>query len=161
MGATISVCGRYRYCLDRKWGKGNGVLFIMLNPSTADASIDDRTITRCIAYAKAWGYDRLLVGNLFAFRSTKPDVLYTTTAPIGPENDTYLEALCTQASLIVAAWGNKGELFNRGTEVRKWAAKNGFELHHLKLSRGGHPCHPLYSKGSLKPQLWPTQSELN
>ena len=67
--AELSACGKYRYRLSRIWDdKKPLVLFIMLNPSTADAEQDDPTIRRCIAFAKNWGYGGFMAGNLFAFR---------------------------------------------------------------------------------------------
>ena len=70
--ATLSLCRTYRYSLTREWGSGLAVLFIGLNPSTADETLDDRTIRRCIAFARDWGYARLHMANLFAFRATEP-----------------------------------------------------------------------------------------
>ncbi len=107
-GAVISDCGKYRYTLEREWMTGQGTcLFVMLNPSTADASEDDPTIRRCIGFAQRWGYQRLTVGNLFAYRATDPLGLREVPldVAIGPENDDHLCDLSHGASLIVAAWG--------------------------------------------------------
>ena len=68
--ANISDCGKYRYSLERHWGEGNKtVIFVGLNPSIADAEIDDPTIRRCINFAKSWGYDRLIMLNISAYLS--------------------------------------------------------------------------------------------
>ena len=62
INATISDCQKYRYALSRTWDdKNNTILFIALNPSTADEKNDDPTIRKCINYAKKWGYGSLLV----------------------------------------------------------------------------------------------------
>ena len=74
--AVLSPCRQYRYALWRKWADGPQVLFVMLNPSTADESVDDPTIRRCISFAKAWGFGSLSVGNLFAFNRMKVRVLW-------------------------------------------------------------------------------------
>ena len=73
-GAVIT--GDYRYLLWREWDNSHKtVSFIMLNPSRADAQVNDPTITRCINFAKSWGYGRLEVVNLFAYRTPKPSLL--------------------------------------------------------------------------------------
>src|SRR5438309_1547537 len=89
--ATISNCQQYRYRLSRCWDESlPACMFIMLNPSTADAKVDDRTIKRCMAYARAWGYGKLYVGNLFAFRATKPKNMKAASDPVGPNNHHHL-----------------------------------------------------------------------
>ena len=89
---TISL---YRYKLSRTWDSTKPtILFIGLNPSIADETIDDPTITRCINYAKAWGYGTLLMTNLLAFRSTYPKDIYLVDDPIGDENDNYIFRMC-------------------------------------------------------------------
>ena len=92
--AEISPCGQYRYTLSRQWNPAApAVMFIMLNPSTADARQDDPTIAKCIQLAQTWGYGRLLVGNLFAWRSPRPQDLPTAPNLIGPQNDAALMRL--------------------------------------------------------------------
>ncbi len=82
--AVISDCGRYRYRLTRRWGDGPLLSFIMLNPSTADAEVDDPTIRRCMGFARRDGYGGIVVGNLYAFRTTKPKALFAADNPLGP-----------------------------------------------------------------------------
>lgn len=90
-GAIISGCGKYRYSLWRTWDKKlPKVMFIMLNPSTADAYEDDPTIRRCINFAKSWGYGGIVVGNLFAYRATNPKKLILIDDPSGSANHHYL-----------------------------------------------------------------------
>lgn len=144
----------YRYGLTRQWGPQGMVLFICLNPSTADAIMDDPTVRRCIAFARAWGYGGLYVLNLFAFRSTDPKALRRTSDPIGPQNDHALSTYAEFSSLHVAGWGVHGDLLGRGNAVKELLVAQGYRLHHLGLTQGGCPRHPLYLAKSTKPEVW-------
>jgi hypothetical protein len=88
--AVLSDCGTYRYRLGRRWAEGPVDVWIMLNPSTADATVDDRTIRRCMEFSRRWGAGALVVGNLFALRATDPAELVRHPDPIGPDNDEHL-----------------------------------------------------------------------
>lgn len=149
--AVISPCGRYRYCLTREWdasaSRRGAALFVMLNPSTADASHDDPTIRRCIAYAKAWGFGRLSVGNLFALRATDPHVMLASKDPVGPDNDAALLSMAAESPLVIAAWGAMGGHEGRDRVVGALLPS----LHALRLTRDGQPCHPLYLPARLTP----------
>lgn len=152
--ATISECGTYRYTLTREWGEGrDGVLWIMLNPSTADAEQDDPTIRRCIAFSKAWGASRLEVVNLYAYRATDPRELLKAADPIGPDNDREIEQAILRATWIVAAWGTKGG--ERGGQIRRWLRERWYRTPFtLGLTKDGHPRHPLYVPSSQEPEVW-------
>jgi len=145
--ATFSDCRKYRYALSRTWdGKKKTVLFIGLNPSTADENIDDPTIRRCINYAQNWGYGSLLMVNLFAYRATIPTELKNVKNPIGNDNDLHITELLKKADLAVATWGNEGSLLNRDKDVKKIIPN----LMCLKINKSGQPAHPLYQKKDLK-----------
>jgi len=151
--AVISECGSYRYRLERVWeAEKERVAFIMLNPSTADASQDDPTIRRCIGFAKAWGFGGLIVGNLFALRSTDPKALYGHNDPVGPENDEYLRRIAQRAETVVCAWGTHGALNGRGVHVANLL--DNYNLAALKLTASGHPGHPLYVASSTEPKAY-------
>ncbi len=139
--AELSADGRYRYALHRRWEtSGPAVLFICLNPSTADAYEDDPTVRRCIGFAKAWGFGALSIGNLFAFRTPYPRALRQTPQPVGCANDLSLRRLAANSSLVVAAWGARGGYLGRDGEVRSLLGT----LKCLGTTLGGHPRHPLY-----------------
>lgn len=149
-GAVLSDDGQYRYRLTRTWDAEKPTLgFVMLNPSTADDVEDDPTITRCLGYAKDWGYGSLVVGNLFAYRATDPDDLRAATNPVGPENDEYLRDICSGAEKVVAAWGTDGALDGRGKEVTSMLDAS---LYALDTTKDGHPNHPLYQPGDAEPE---------
>lgn len=148
--ACLSDCGHYRYWLRREWGEGDsGPLFVMLNPSTADAMQDDPTIRRCKAFARTWGYSRMDVVNLFAYRATSPRDLLAAAEPIGYENDRHIRIHARVAPLIVAAWGAHGGHLGRGREVLRMLTNVGpvGAVHCLGMTTGGHPRHPLYVRG--------------
>ncbi len=139
--ANISPCGQYRYSLTREWDENLPcVCFVMLNPSTADAAQDDPTLRRCKAFARAWGFGSLQVVNLFGLRATDPGKLRLHPDPIGPENDAYLDGAISRAGRVVVAWGRDGDYRGRGPEV----ARRIREPWCLKLTKEGHPWHPLY-----------------
>lgn len=145
--ARFSDCGTYRYELARRWSHGPAVAWIMLNPSTADASVDDPTIRRCIQFSRGWGMGGLVVVNLFALRSTDPAALKTAAWPVGPENDDAIHDAIVRSRAVVAAWGVHGDLRGRADEVREMVAVLGRPLSCLGTTKDGHPRHPLYVKG--------------
>jgi hypothetical protein len=148
--ACISRCGTYRYALWRRWAAGPQVLFVMLNPSTADKERDDPTIRRCIGFAGRWGYGAVAVGNLFAFRTPSPRLLRRAPHPVGRANDQWLERLAAQSSRAIAAWGNDGAFLGRDAQVRELLGP----LYALALTRQGQPRHPLYLPSRAAPVPW-------
>jgi hypothetical protein len=147
--AVLSNCGSYRYTLTRKWsGSRPALTFIMLNPSTADGTLDDPTIRRCIGFARARGFGGIQVLNLFAFRATDPRHMMAAHDPVGPNNDGHIIAALTEAaaasSPVIAAWGVHGTHNGREADVRKLSMECGVPLMCLGLTKGGHPRHPLY-----------------
>ena len=154
-GAEISECSKYRYSLWRIWDKSKPmVMFLMLNPSTADATEDDNTITRCINYAKSWGYGSLYVCNVFAYRSTHPLELLKQTDPFGPENYKYIDETATKADKIICAWGNKPVIqkFMPYDVVHLRYEEFLPKMYYLALSKHYVPIHPLYLKADLVPK---------
>ncbi len=150
-GAHLSTCRKYRYSLWRTWDENEPVvLFILLNPSTADENLDDPTIRRCIGFAKEWGAGGIVVVNLFAFRATSPDEMMAAEDPIGPLNDhTILEA-ARSAGMAICAWGNSGSHLGRSTSLKRVLVDKGVELFCLGTNDSGEPKHPLYIKGGTK-----------
>lgn len=152
MDALISPCGAYRYWLARVWEMRKPILiWIMLNPSTADANLDDPTIRRCMSFARENGYGGILVVNLFAFRATKPEDMKAAADPIGPDNDDWLQRVFEYAkdtnSNVACGWGVHGALRDRDWAVAERAEIAGLTPLCLGHSKEGSPKHPLYIKG--------------
>ena len=145
--ANFSTCRKYRYSLSRIWDKQKKfVLFIGLNPSTADEKVDDPTIRRCSGYAQKWGYGGFIMVNLFAYRTTLPSNLKKVKYPVGRDNDKYIVKLSKKADITVAAWGNNGNLYRRDKQVLSLVPN----LMCLKVNKSGQPAHPLYLNKDLK-----------
>lgn len=144
--ASISNCGLYRYRLGRVFGDGPELMFIMVNPSTADADVDDQTIKKCMGFAKANGFGSILVGNKFAYRSTDVKKLREVADPVGPDNDEHLKAMMARASKVVVGWGQLAKLpetlRDRWKSVVRLADAAGHDLHSIGINADKHPKHP-------------------
>ena len=154
-GATFSKCRKYRWTL---WRLEDGCephqlcVWLGLNPSTADEKLDDPTIRRCMRFTRDWGFKGYLMLNIFAYRATDPKVMKKQSDPIGEFNDDAIMSMTNNSGLNVAAWGTHGEFMDRGMNVRNMLATR--NLHHLGLTKHGHPKHPLYLRADSKPILW-------
>lgn len=151
-GAVLSDDKVYRYTLTRRWGDGKPVVWVMLNPSTADAEVDDPTITRCIRFTERWGYQAMTVVNLFAFRATDPRRLKTARDPVGPFNDTAIMDAISEAAFVVAAWGTWGSTFKRDKEFLELIGAQ--KVKALGVTGDGDPRHPLYLRADARLINW-------
>jgi hypothetical protein len=153
--AVYSPSERYRYQLTRTWDPtGKRALFIMLNPSTATEVQNDPTVERCERRARALGFGAFRVTNIFAWRDTDPRAMRAATDPVGPENDAAILDSCPWADTIIAAWGTHGAHLGRGAAVAALLEGTGRDVHHLGLTKGGHPKHPLYIAYTQQPERW-------
>lgn len=150
MSAILSPCGLYRYRLERDLGgliSGPTVAWIMVNPSTADATADDPTIRKVIGFSQRMGARRIIVGNLFAFRATDIKALRTAADPVGPDGDQHLWQIMAAAGRIVVAWGPCAklpkDLRRRWREVVDIAELRGLPLFCIGTAGDGHLLHPL------------------
>lgn len=126
------------------------VMFVGLNPSTADETKDDNTIRKCVKYAKAWGYGALCMANLFAYRATDPRQMKKYPEPVGPDNDEWLKRCARKASVVIAAWGKDGKHMKRDLKVEKLLSN----LQCLGQNHDGSPKHPLYLLDTAKPDSY-------
>lgn len=166
--ARFSPCGLYRYSLTRRWADGPTVAFVGLNPSTADEYADDPTIRRCVGFAKRWGYGRLVMLNLYAYRATDPRELHEAPGAGADSRGEFVggwdinlqvvQAHASMSKLIVCAWGaDPGPLAARTAEVLGRVAHSGREVVALALTKHGQPRHPLYVRGDVEPIPYPKE----
>ena len=149
--ATLSKDQQYRYSLSRIWDKDKEmILFIGLNPSTADAKENDPTIRRLIGYASRWDFGGMHVCNLFAYRTPDPKELFQVLDPVGKRNDRYIKKMSKYARITVLMYGNEGRRFNRHEEILNYIE----EPYCIKVSKTGMPMHPLYLKYTKTPLLY-------
>lgn len=148
--ALFSPCRTWRYTLHRVWDASQGLLMVIgLNPSTADEINNDPTVTRCINYARDWGFGGLIMTNAFAYRSTDPLAMKKAMVdPVGPDNDYWLQRMAEEAKLILAAWGNHGLWRNRQAHILDLIPQ---DIYCLGLTRLGAPRHPLYLPRHAQP----------
>ena len=175
--AAFSRCGRYRWLLERRWlppnritpgGQGlKTLIYCGLNPSRADAGSDDPTLRRLCGFARGWGYQRLVVLNLFALVTPSPAALRRHPFPIGAGNDAVLESWLQRWSLSASVdlwlgWGAHGSFQGRDhwllERLVSFAAlrrrRGAAAAFCLGTTQGGHPRHPLYRPASAMPQAW-------
>ena len=143
---------RFRYWLHRDLAVDGreGLVFVMLNPSTADADNDDPTVRRCMHFGRAWGFRELTVVNLFALRATNPyDLRRRGSAAVGERNDEVLHWMRRHpaTSMVVAAWGNHGAHLNRDAAAMAIIGP----AKALDVTKRGCPKHPLYMQRSARP----------
>ncbi|EOD29331.1 hypothetical protein EMIHUDRAFT_64003 [Emiliania huxleyi CCMP1516] len=177
--AAFSVDGVYRYGLTRTWSssgtdaaarQSNPLLFVGLNPSTADGDSDDPTIRRVIRFAMAWGHDSIFVCNLFAYRSTQPAALKAAADPVGAlANDAALADAARRAGRVLCGWGN-GLLPGSKAVARMMRARVQEVLEILSEGAGAEricclhvtlqqqPQHPLYVRADARPKPFPPQT---
>lgn len=158
----LSADRLYRYTLWREWSmplidcacggcqNRKYVMFIGLNPSTADETRDDNTIRKCVKFARSWGYGALCMTNLFAYRATQPKEMKKYSRPIGDDNDKWLAACAHDAGIVIAAWGKDGTHLRRDITVERMMNS----LQCLGQNGDGTPKHPLYLKDTTVPEIY-------
>ncbi len=145
--AIFSDCERYRYVLRRVLDDNkNRVVFIGLNPSTADEVKNDPTVSRMISFSKSLSFGSVSVCNLFAFRATRPSNLKKAEDPIGKDNDKFIFSEIKNADKVIACWGNHGKFLNRSNDF----LKNLDNFNHFGFTKIGEPRHILYLKKDIK-----------
>lgn len=162
--ARYSDDEQYRYRLMKTWYTASDpggwhrprwLNYIMLNPSTATEEVLDPTLRRCEGFARQFGYDGMIICNLFALRATDPKVMLAHPEPVGAYNDVELMDMAIMAGLfeedVIVAWGTHGGHLDRGQQVLELLYRNGITPLYFGKTKGGHPKHPLYLKGDTVP----------
>lgn len=155
MSGDPKLTNNHRSLLVREWlGNGGAVNWIMLNPSTADDVFDDPTIRKCIGFSKRWGFSRLVVTNLFTFRATDPKDLKRCAdvdwaRAVGLADGALIEQ-AKAATIIVAAWGNHGNLYGRAKDVVERVLP-GRKFYCIGITKQGMPLHPVMAGYTNKP----------
>jgi hypothetical protein len=156
--AGAHLQGPYRYSLWRGWDAALPIcVFVMLNPSTATDALPDQTMTKCVGFAKRWGFGSLLIVNLFAWRTPSPAVLVASASEhdiVGPVNDEQILSAVGRAGRVVAAWGATGGYRGRAARVLEMIAPL-CDVWALQINADGSPKHPLYvSYDKTEPFIW-------
>lgn len=150
--AYVSKDRLYRYTLSRVWDKnGPMVLWIMLNPSTADGKQDDRTIRKIGKFSEGFGFGGMWVGNLFAYRSKDPDKLKRLVKivnVVGPDNDGHLNGMAMICKKIIFGWGGNAKDINPARAIKIMGMFP--KAYALSLNSDNSPGHPLFIKGTAK-----------
>lgn len=149
MSAIISTCKLYRYRLEREvQAEGKVFAYFGINPSTADAIVDDATVRKWIGFSLRNGCSRFIVGNVFGFRSkdVKRLAAHTTETAQGPEWAVHFNQIIADADVLVPCWGASDKIPRhlRGTfdtVIEQLLASNKPVLHFGKTA-GGQPKHP-------------------
>lgn len=140
--------GNYRYSLIREWDESNQkrVVFVLLNPSTADDVEEDQTTKVCIEFAKRWGYGSLQIVNLFAYRATNPADLKKVkdyNKMVGEHNYMFLQNALKRADKIVVAWGEHGKIQKRYVDESLTTLFSNFSVYCFWKIANNQPKHPL------------------
>lgn len=149
-GATFDKSEKYRYLLWREWDRAKpSCVFIMLNPSTADATKNDPTIRRAMSFAEQFGFGRFEAVNLFAYRATDSRTLARVRNPVGRDNDSFILESLARCDECFVAWGNLGALRERSRLVLEMIPETTV-LNCLGVNQSGEPKHPLYLPNSTQ-----------
>ena len=151
MTAIFSECGRYRYRLERDcslpFDGSKTIAFFGINPSTADATIDDATVRKWKGFTIRNGGHRFVVGNVFAYRATDVRELRLQEDPFGPGCIEHLAAIIAEADILVPCWGRLSKLPNElrdaPPQLLALLHKSGKPVLHFGLTASGDPLHPL------------------
>lgn len=157
--AQAVIIGPYRYWWHRKFPDGKGVcVFGMLNPSIANRDRHDPTTRRVCDFARQWGYNSVVIVNLYAAIATEPDDLLEMDNPVGPRNEEFinyaLDLIGREGGFLCVAWGAHRLAKLREEAFMELVNKRTLIAHHLGITKEGGPRHPLYAPANTEPALY-------
>lgn len=160
--AIISDCGLYRYRLDRECCppfEGSKVIaYFGVNPSTADAMLDDATVRKWRGFTLRNGGHRFIVGNVFSLRATDVRVLRKTLITMGPDHRMHLDAIIQEADVLVPCWGSSEKLEYGHRLYMSYLMRtlldSGKPVLHFGQTKSGDPKHPLMLGYDTALQPW-------
>lgn len=146
--AILSDCGFYRWRLERHIGEGVTAAVFGVNPSTADASLDDATVRKWRGFGLRLGWGRLIVGNVFSYRATDVKRLALPGLdPFGPDHQRHLGAIISDADILVPCWGDRGKIPRalriHMDDLLSLLGDSGKPVYCWGKTAGGDPRHPL------------------
>ena len=146
--ALLSACGTWRWRLERHIGAGDiSPAVFGVNPSTADAALDDATVRKWRGFGQRLGWSRFVVGNLFSFRATDVRALAVAADPFGPDHMTHIRRIIDEADILIPCWGNRAKmpkgLRPEADRMMRLLVESGKPIRCWGQTRSGDPCHPL------------------
>jgi hypothetical protein len=150
-GASFSYCRKYRYALWRIWDETKPlVMFIGLNPSTANENENDPTIRSVQRISKANGYGGFYMMNCWAYVSTDPEKLrdHRWNELICEWNDNMLTTIKARCKDVVFAWGSFSIVSETGRDKELLEMFPNAKA--LFINKNGSPKHPLFCKSDTK-----------
>ncbi len=150
--------GQLRFTLERRLSylETARILWVMLNPSTATVTHNDRTIRRCIGFSKRWGYGQMTVVNLSPLRATKPKHLRPISDTDFVFNLVRIGAAIQNAHGVILAYGGNVGQIPRGDLAVQYLRWRQSDVQYLCLGRNADnpPKHPLYVRKNTHPFLY-------
>jgi len=146
---VMSADTRYRQRMRRWMGAAfpeRYILFIGMNPSTADANVDDPTCAREWTFARREGFSGMVKCNVGDYRATDPKMLVQPgIVAVSPANLPVIRQAASGAGRVILCHGKLNKaLAPAGKTIVETLRADGIELWCFGTNADGSPKHPLY-----------------
>lgn len=139
----------HRYYLSRIWDeKMSKMLFIGINPSTADGEKDDHTVSRLVKFCQSWGFGGFYIVNLYSFISPEPEDMIDHYNNLTNKME---KALHKQNMAVALRYGRICSMitFMWGAGIPNQTQADKYirtfrDAYCFGKTREGHPKHPLF-----------------